>query len=152
MMRNKKFLIPLGICLIVITVVVSAVWFSPRRVNSRAFEKTLQEVYRQTTKSAEITLTDLTPFSWDTVYFFGGYTDTATIDKTIGFKSRISPTYQESDDHLVFVKNDKIVCHLETADTPCYFSMTENKAISPSEAKFKVTKTGSTMEFYLIKE
>ena len=58
----------------------------------------------------EVTLNDIIPFSWDTVYTFAPYTRKQSIEERIGFSSdAIANTVNEGMIQLIFVKGAKVV-------------------------------------------
>jgi len=60
----------------------------------------------------EVMLKDITPFEWETVYSFGPYTSKEEIQKIIGFKADVGETVNEGMPHLIFVKDQEVVCEL----------------------------------------
>lgn len=57
----------------------------------------------------EVTLNEIVPFEWDTVYTFPPYTSHSEIEKIIGFKSNsIKETVNEGMVQLLFVNDSKI--------------------------------------------
>lgn len=61
------------------------------------------------TSKTEVTLNELVPFEWDTVYTFDAYITRSEIEKTIGFESNaIQDTVDAGRLYLLFVKDDTI--------------------------------------------
>lgn len=140
-MTKKKVAI-MGICGIIALCFAGLIvlFFSPR-IQGHRVDRLLTEVYKdimagKRNDNDKINLGSITQFSWDVVYQFGGYTDTETIDKVLGFESHISPTFNETFQHIVFVKNNKIVCRLTTGNAPYYFDMPYNIGITRDNANF----------------
>lgn len=80
-----------------------------------------------TISKTEVTLNEIVPFEWDTVYTFTPYTSRSEIEKIIGFKSNaIKETINEGMVQLLFVKGSAVsgsVCgYAENLGYCIYFS------------------------------
>ena len=120
-MNKKKFIwgtVLLFLMYMVIFVLGFLNPFSQTSRNKRSFEKSISSLSEDVN---EIELNDLTSFEWDVLYNFSGYSSTEYIDDILGFKSHVKPTYQEGRRHMIFVKNDKIVCRLINGDNEKYY-------------------------------
>jgi hypothetical protein len=61
-----------------------------------------------------ITLNEITPFEWGTVYSFAPYTPKREMENIIGFNSNyITETLNEGMVQLIFVKGNKVVCNIQ---------------------------------------
>ncbi len=81
---------------------------SQQNENEKAFINNVKALKNET----EVTLNDITPFEWDTVYSFGPYTSKEEVQETIGFKANVGETVSEGMPHLVFVKDKEVVCEI----------------------------------------
>jgi len=71
-----------------------------------------QALIENVTEYKIIALSDLTPFEWDRVLFFGGYTHPETMYEAAGYKwDRISEVGEFETD-LIFMYKNKVVCYL----------------------------------------
>jgi len=62
-----------------------------------------------TISKTEVTLNEIVPFEWDTVYTFAPYTSRSEIEEIIGFKSNaIQETISEGMVQLLFVKGSSV--------------------------------------------
>lgn len=69
-----------------------------------------------------VELTEITPFDWDKVFFFSGYTPEEYIYEKVGYKwSNIARGYDETAGHIVFLLDGKVVCHVVKPNK--YYSM-----------------------------
>ncbi len=94
------------ILLICILMLVSCT--SQQDENEKAFINNIKALKNET----EITLNDITPFEWDIVYSFDKYTSKEEVQETIGFKANVGETVSEGMPHLVFVKDNEVVCEI----------------------------------------
>lgn len=63
-----------------------------------------------------VTLEELVPFAWDTVYIFEPYESKENIAKTLGFYSvEMHESWNDSDNWYYFVKGNRIVANLENS-------------------------------------
>ncbi len=69
----------------------------------------LREAVTSVSGTEAVSLNDVVPFDWDTLYTFSPYTSEAEIEKAIGFKSgSIHETVSEGMVQLLFVKGKAI--------------------------------------------
>lgn len=89
-----------------------------------------------------VTLNDITPYKWDTVYTFEPYTSRQAIEEIIGFKSRyVKETVSEGMVQLLFVKGDSVVASVCGYADNLGYQVEFNGAIDyAEEAKFSVSK------------
>lgn len=89
-----------------------------------------------------VTLNDITPYKWDTVYTFAPYTSRQAIEEIIGFKSRyVKETVSEGMVQLLFVKGDSVVASVcGYADNLGYRVEFSGAIDYTEEAKFSVSK------------
>ena len=78
-------------------------------INNHKLASSLKSIDRET-----VSLNDVVPFEWDTLYTFGPYQSKKEIEKTIGFKSADikENNINEGMVHLLFVKGDKVVASI----------------------------------------
>lgn len=89
-----------------------------------------------------ISLNDITPYEWDTVYTFDPYTSRQEIEEIIGFKSRyIKETVSEGMVQLLFVKGDSVAASVCGYADNLGYRVEFNGAIDyADEAEFSVSK------------
>ena len=64
-------------------------------------------------KAETVTLNEITPFEWETVYSFAPYASKQEMESIIGFKSNhITETVSEGMVQLIFVKGSRVVCSI----------------------------------------
>lgn len=109
-MKSKKILAIAA--LLILSIVVTFNFFQEDLWDSNA--KLLKQKVLFIEESVEtVKLTDVTPFEWDVVYSFDPYTPKDTIYETVGYKwDRINETVNEGMNHIVFLKDGKVVCYL----------------------------------------
>lgn len=110
--RSMKWLPVLIIGIAVGLFIAEAVFgiLSPVERNGRLFGKRMGELSAMASGD-EVTLSDITPFAWDTVYSFDPYTTKEEMEKVLGFKSRhLKEAVSEGMVQLVFVKAGEVVC------------------------------------------
>ena len=153
---TKKKAVIMGICVvIVLCFAVFVVSFYSPRIYGHRVERLLIEMQKdivtgKRSSGEQINLGSITPFSWDTMYQFGGYTSTEFIDKVLGFESHLSPTYQEGLHHIVFVKNNKIVCCFITRDPSYWVDMPCDIGVSQDDANFALLNSNGYLWLSLI--
>lgn len=103
-------------------------------------EKFVKQVIDKCDKYLVIDLKELTPFSWDTVYFFKSYQDTKNLYKKIGFKwSGLRKVLNDSSMQIVFVHNKRVVCYLSGVPKKIYLESSKEKIDFNEMPKFIVT-------------
>jgi len=85
-----------------------------------------------------IALNDLTPFEWDRVLFFNAYASAEAMYETVGYKWDSVYPVAEFETDLVFLLNDKVVCHL-IGITGIGIRSEKNELLKESNPKFLVT-------------
>lgn len=110
--------------------------------NNHKLETSVKSIDNET-----VSLNDVVPFEWDTLYTFEPYQSKEEIEETIGFKSASikENNINEGMVHLLFVKSDKVVASiLGYADNLGYnidFTSKEGSNVTFAEdAQFNVTR------------
>ncbi len=153
---TKKKAVILGICVVIaLCFAVFVVLFYSPRIYGHRVERLLIEMQKdivtgKRSAGEQINLGSITPFSWDTVYQFGPYTDTETMDRILGFESQLSPIFNESFRHIVFVKNNKIVCRLTTGNPSYYIDMPCDIGVSQDDANFALLNSNGYLWLSLV--
>lgn len=74
----------------------------------RALRQAMAEV-----EDGEVTLNEIIPFAWDSVYSFGPYTTQEQMEEIMGISARrLEESPSEGMVQLVFVKNGHMVCNV----------------------------------------
>ena len=135
-MKSKKTLVIAAILMLFIVTTINI--FKEDLWNTNA--ELLKEKVLSIGESVEtVTLTDVTPFEWDTVYSFNPYTPKDTIYKTVGYKwDSITETVSEGMNQIVFLKDKKVVCYL--------YGYPENNGFAIFFASQGQTETNSASE------
>lgn len=139
MKRNVKVVISI----IVVILAVTGIYFMHpiNRYNSCRLKNAVSSI-----KEKEITLNEIVPFDWDTVYTFNPYTDKETIEKAIGIKSNlIKEVKNETMVQLIFVKGEKIVLSVCSYPDKAGYNIVFKDSIKYSEkAVFNVDNSSGT--------
>ncbi len=92
-------------------------------------------------KTDEVFLAEATTVAWDYMYSFAPYTSKADIQNTLGFEADVNETVNEGMTHIIFVKDEKLVCELIGYPHNINISITMyNSKLSKENAEFYVTK------------
>lgn len=102
---RKKILVPIVIMLGLL--ITAYVMFGNPIITYHNYQ--LKQSIR-TISEPEVTLNEIIPFAWDTVYTFSPYTSRSEIEEIIGFKSSaVQETVSEGMVQLLFVKGSSVV-------------------------------------------
>lgn len=108
--------------------------------------------------SKNVSLNEVIPFEWDTVYTFEPYQSKAEIAEIIGFQSNDikENNINEGMVHLLFVKNDKVVASIlgysSNLGYNIDFASKENLKVTYAEnAQFAMTEIDGTTTLTYIK-
>ena len=116
-------------------------------------ERALQAVVTGISKDT-VTLNEVVPFAWDTVYTFAPYTPREEIEAVIGFRSAaIQEGYSEGILRLVFVKGRRVAAMVCATPQALGYTIVFDGHISHAEnALFSVTRTGGIVQLTEIKK
>lgn len=113
-MNNKKKILLLAILLLtlfVVWVVIKSLQGQQGSIETDNLTKLEDKIY--SLADGKYKLSDAAPFDWDFLYAFEPYTSKDEIFKAIGFESnRVTETFDESMQQIIFVKNKEIVCYV----------------------------------------
>ena len=117
--RGKTALILLLAAIGCTAVLLSTGFLSTVNRNNRAFSRTVKKWVQQAREGDRISLSELTPFSWDAVYTFDPYTSREEMEQALGFSSKdFRETVSEGMVQLIFVDygdsagTGKVVCSI----------------------------------------
>lgn len=85
----------------------------------------LKRISQLGTESMQMPLSELTPFEWDEVYWFGPFARAIDQDKKMGGQrgvNYISPS-NDSGSCVAFLKNKQVICYIVTERMECNFIM-----------------------------
>ena len=72
-----------------------------------------KSIFSSCNRYCVVELKEITPFKWDTVYFFDGYASKEYIYETVGYKwAPIRTGNDELAGHIVFLLENNVVCHI----------------------------------------
>ena len=110
-------------------------------------ERALQAAVTGISKDT-VTLNEVVPFAWDTVYTFAPYTPREEIEAVIGFRSAaIQEGYSEGILRLVFVKGRRVAAMVcATPQTLGYTIVFEGHISRAENMPFSVTRTGEVVK------
>lgn len=117
------------------------------------------EVLRKETLSIEqsietVSLLEITPFYWDTVYFFKPYTPVDQIYETVRYKwASITETVSEGMNQIVFLHDGEVVCYVYGYPSRNGFGIFyEGASLKASDDNIDFTVTRDNGVVYLSKE
>ena len=103
---KRKYVIS-AIAAVVVAPAVVWMWFGDPLLAYRAGQ--LRAAVRSISET-EVTLNEVVPFDWDTVYTFAPYTSREEIEGVIGFRSNaVKETVSEGMVQLLFINGDAVI-------------------------------------------
>jgi hypothetical protein len=109
---KKKIIVVISFLLLIVLGVVIYGEFQSAPIWEANAQK-LKESTLTHANDTTVSLTNITPFKWDTVYTFAPYTSTETIYRVIGYNwDNISETVNEGMNQVVFLYKGKVVCYV----------------------------------------
>ncbi|KDR96550.1 hypothetical protein SAMN02745945_00203 [Peptoclostridium litorale DSM 5388] len=122
------------------TMVLTGSLNSESSKNASALEKSIKE---KCSDYVSISLSELTPFEWEKVYFFPPYMPKAQMYEIMGFKSgRVSETFSEGMMNIVFSYGDKVVCAISGYNDTFGMSSTKIEHSRGENPTFIVSRMG----------
>ena len=120
--------------------------------NNAKLEKTLTAL-----ECDSITLEEIVPFEWTTVYTFDLYTSKERIERVVGSKSpALKESVSEGMNHVVFINRGRVVASVCThpASTGYYLSFTggENTYYSYSDGGYSHIEYGDEIVFEVMQD
>ena len=108
----KNLIIGIGIVLLVVLGIVIFEAIQPTSIWEENADK-FQEATKMQANGGIVSLDEITPFEWDTVYTFAPYTPKEKIYEVIGYQwDSISETVSEGMNQLIFIDKVKVVCYV----------------------------------------
>ena len=102
--------------------------------------------------SQTVTLNEVVPFEWDTVYTFAPYETKENIEKTIGAKSSsIKETVSEEMVSLVFVKDNKVTASVFAYPSNLGYKISFDDFVSYEDNKIFAVENSIDQETNIIK-
>lgn len=110
--QKTRFLITAAFTVVMAIVCVAAFRYYSVYRNYRTFSKNMREL-SDITEEKNIYLSELTPFSWDSVYAFDPYVSKEEMESILGFSSPfLTEGVSETMTTVFFVKEEKVVCRI----------------------------------------
>ena len=147
---------------IILSVLVAFDYFEPAKTEEQLMIQNNGELLRlalieNVTEYKIVALRDLTPFEWDRVLFFEGYTSPETMYDAVGYEWDRVSFVGEFATNLIFLLNGKVVCYLtkhssrDLIDNRSHTIYTairseKNELLKEDDPKFLVTEL-STREY-----
>jgi len=96
-------------------------------------EKSISTIVEDS-NNKEILLSTLTDFQWEKAFLFNSYTTQEYMDEQLGIHFKDPSSINTRDDIylLVFMNDNKVVQYAELKVQPRYFSINENKYLTPA--------------------
>jgi len=112
-MRKKTTILIMVACLFILVLVFGIIFYSPKIKMTMNERNLIDAIHAYQDEDTQIFLTDVTPFEWDSVYFFAPYTSVEQIYNATGYNWRFATiSVNEGTMQIVFLKNEKVICYL----------------------------------------
>lgn len=101
---KKTIWLMIAAVIVMLTIAYSIIGNPVIAYNNYRLKRSIHTVFK-----TEVTLNEIVPFEWDTVYTFDPYTTRSEIEEIIGFKSSaIQETVSEGMVQLLFIKGSSV--------------------------------------------
>lgn len=112
--NKKNKILTIVICITIVYVFYYIIPFVTDYENRKQFNQRIGEIGG----NQIISLNDLTPFQWDSLYAFGPYTSVGTMAEIMGVERwLIRRSWNEGQLNMYFIKDNRIVCRINGCPT-----------------------------------